>query len=165
MLFIESRATDFNVEESLRTPLLEALQERGFVPAIRASRLSFFEQSLASAERVREFEQTIAERSASEGDAPYVRGDVFFFDDHAQYIIFGDDQDGGAGLRAGVIYDAETSEPAQRLDDFCRNVREILEVAARNAGAKGAQDDSNEASAARIEWHPREGLSREGFKS
>lgn len=165
MLFIESRTADFNVEESLRTPLLEALQERGLVPAIRASRLNFFEQSLAGAERVREFEQTIAERSASEGDAPYVRGDLFFFDDHAHYIIFGEDPNGGAGLRAGVVYDAETSEPTQRLDDFCGNVREILEAAARNAGASGAQDDSDGASALRIEWRPSEGHAREVFKN
>ncbi|HYH84656.1 MAG TPA: hypothetical protein VEX60_04185, partial [Pyrinomonadaceae bacterium] len=128
-------------------------------------RLNFFEQSLAGTERVREFERAIAERSASEGDAPYVRGDVFFSEDHAHYLIFGDGLDGGAGLRAGIVYDAGTSEPEQGLDDFCRIVREILEAAARNAGATGAQDDPNGASAARIEWRPREGHAREVFKS
>ena len=78
MLFIESRTTDFKVEESLRTPLLEALQERGLVPAIRASRLNFFEQSLAGDERVREFEQAIAERSALEGDARHLKARVLY---------------------------------------------------------------------------------------
>ena len=168
MLFIESRIADLNVEEYLRTPLLEALQDRGIVAAIRASRLHFFEQSLASAERVREFEQTVAERSNTEADASYVRGDVFFFDDCAHYIIFGDGLDDGAGLCAGIIYDADTSEPSQRLDDFCRNVREILETVARNAEAPSGQDDANGASGtgkARIEWRPRDGGAREVFKS
>ncbi|MBC7932550.1 MAG: hypothetical protein H7Z38_18480, partial [Rubrivivax sp.] len=169
MLFIESRITDWSVVASLRTPLLEALQERGFVPAIRASRLNFFEQSLAGAERVREFEQIIADRSDSEGDAHYVRGDVFFLDDCAHYIIFGDELGGGAALRAGIVYDGGTSEPTQRLDDFCRNLREILEAAARNAGAtSGLEDGPNGAGGAegvRIEWRPREGQAREVFES
>ena len=48
MLFIESRVADLNVEKSLRTPLLEALQERGLVPLIRSSRLHFFEDSASA---------------------------------------------------------------------------------------------------------------------
>ena len=109
MLFIESRIADLNVEKSLRTPLLEAMQERGLVPLIRSSRLHFFEQALMSAERVKELEQAVAEWSDAEGDEPYVRGDVFCFDDFAHFIIFGEDGDGGTGLRAGIIYDAATA--------------------------------------------------------
>lgn len=165
MLFIETRIADRSVEESMRTPLLEALQERGIVAAIRASRLHFFEQSLAGAERVREFEQTVADRSDSEGDAPYVCGDVFFSDDYAHYIIFGDGLDGGEGLRAGIVYDAETDEPERKLDDFCRSVQEILETAARDTGATGGQDGSNGASAGRVEWRPHDGGAREVFES
>jgi hypothetical protein len=170
MLFTESRIADISVEESLRTPLLEALQERGIVAAIRASRLHFFEQSLAGAERVREFEQTVADRADNEGDAPYVRGDLFFFDDHAHYIIFADGLDGGAGLRAGIVYDAATDEPSRKLDAFCSSVQEILETAARNAGATGEQGGSNGEGAVgenarHVEWRPRDGHAREVFKS
>src|SRR2546423_157322 len=135
MLFIESRIADLNVEKSLRTPLLEALQERGLVPLIRSSRLHFFEQALMSAERVKDLEQAVAEWSDMEGDEPYVRGDVFCFEDIAHFVIFGEDGDGGAGLRAGIVYDAETVEPAGKLEAFCRNLQDALEAAARESGA------------------------------
>src|ERR1051326_9497788 len=88
MLFIESKDADVGVEKNLRTPLLEALQERGHVPLIRASRLHFFEQSLAGDEHVKELEQVVAERSDMEGE-PYVRGDLFCSEDHAHFLIFG----------------------------------------------------------------------------
>src|SRR2546423_14831694 len=135
MLFIESRVADLNVEKSLRTPLLEALQERGLVPLIRSSRLHFFEQALMSAERVKDLEQALAERSDAEGDEPYVRGDVFCFDDFAHFIIFGEDGDGGTGLRAGIIYDAETVEPPSKPEAICRDVRDALDSATRESGA------------------------------
>ena len=135
MLFIESRIADLNVEKSLRTPLLEALQERGLVPLIRSSRLHFFEQALMSAERVKDLEQALAVWSDAEGDEPYVRGDVFCFEDFAHFVIFGEDGDGATGLRAGIIYDAETVEPAGKLEAFCRNVQDALESAARESRA------------------------------
>jgi len=135
MLFIESRIADLNVEKSLRTPLLEALQERGLVPLIRSSRLHFFEQALMSAERVKDLEQAIAVWSDTEDDEPYVRGDVFCFEDFAHFVIFGEDGDGGTGLRAGIIYDAETVEPASKLEAFCRNVQDALDSATRESGA------------------------------
>jgi hypothetical protein len=164
MLFIESRIADINVEKSLRTPLLEALQERGLVPLIRAARLHFFEQALAGAERVGEFEQTMADWSDDVGDTPYVRGDVFFFDDFAHYIIFGEDLDGGAGLRAGIVYDAETSDPERKLEAFCRNVQEALETIRRNARATSKEEGSNSFDAARIEWRERDGQARVSLK-
>src|SRR2546423_2398031 len=147
MLFIESRIADLNVEKSLRTPLLEALQERGLVPLIRSSRLHFFEQALMSAERVKELEQAVAEWSDREGDEPYVRGDVFCFDDIAHFVIFGEDGDGGAGLRAGIVYDAETVEPAGKLEAFCRNVQDALESAARESGANADANMNADANA------------------
>src|SRR5205085_1849158 len=131
----ESRIADLNVEKSLRTPLLEALQERGLVPLIRSSRLHFFEQALMSEERVKDLEQAIAQWSDAEGDEPYVRGDVFCFEDFAHFVIFGEDGDGGTGLRAGIIYDAETVEPAGKLEAFCRNVQDALDSATRESGA------------------------------
>src|SRR5947209_1334010 len=135
MLFIESRIADLCVEKSLRTPLLEALQERDLVPLIRSSRLHFFEQALMNAERVKELEQTVTEWSNAEGDEPYVRGDIFCFEDFAHFVIFGDGDDGGTGLRAGIIYDAETVEPVAKLEAFCRKVQDALDSAARESGA------------------------------
>ena len=148
MLFIESKVADVNVEKSLRTHVLEALRERGLVPLIRAARLHFFEQALTGAERVREMEQALAAWTDAEGDAPYVRGDVFCFEDYAHFLIFGEADAGGA-LRAGVVYDAETADPSGRLEAFCRNVQEALESAARSMNAESATRSASAESAAR----------------
>jgi hypothetical protein len=160
MLFVESRTADLSVERRLRTPMLEALQERGLVPLIRASRLHFFEQAASGAERGRELERLLEARAEDGGAEPYVRGDVFLFEDFAHYLVFGDGYGGGAGLRAGIVYDAGTDEPASKLEAFCRNVSEVFEEAARASAGEGARgvDDENEAAAAvRLVWRAREG--------
>jgi hypothetical protein len=149
MLFVESRTADLHVEKELRTQLLEALRRRGFAPLIRSARLHFFEQAAGGEEHARELERALDERAAAEGEAPYVRGDIFSFEDFVHYLIFGDGFGGGAGLRAGVVYDAETVAPAERLEAFCSKVREAFEEVAGSAGGAEA--------APRIEWHAREG--------
>lgn len=159
MLLIESTSAELKVEKSLRTPALEALQERGLVPLIRAARLHFFEQALAGAERVRELEQAVAVWTDDEGDAPYVSGDVFCSEDYAHFVIFGDADAGGA-LRAGIIYDAETADPAGKLEAFCRNVQEALESAVRRAPAGANVPDFQN-----VRWRPREGRTAEAFRS
>ncbi|PYS85126.1 MAG: hypothetical protein DMF67_02400 [Acidobacteria bacterium] len=165
MLFIESKTAELSVEKSLRAHVLEALQERGLVPVIRASRLYFFEQALSGAEGVRELEQSVAEWSDREGDVPYVSGDVFCFDDCAHFLIFGGDADAGRGLlRAGVIYDAETGDPAGRLEAFCRNVQEALESAARSARGPRAQTGANGLDSMNVAWRPRESRVPEVFR-
>ncbi|HEX8292101.1 MAG TPA: hypothetical protein VF570_10120 [Pyrinomonadaceae bacterium] len=151
MLFVESRTADLNVEKRLRTPVLEALQKRGHTPLIRSARLHFFEQAAPGAEHARELERALEERAAAEGEEPYVRGDIFCFDDFVHYLIFGDAFGGGTGLRAGVVYDAETVAPAERLEAFCRNVGEAYEEAARSATEAGSE------TARRFEWQAREG--------
>jgi hypothetical protein len=161
MLFIESRIADHIVEKSLRTPLLGALQERGFVPLIRSSRLNFFEQALTDADRVKDLERAVAERSDAEGGDPYVRGDVFCFDDYAHFIIFGEEGDSGPALRAGIIYDAETFDHAGKLEAFCRKAQDALEAASREAG--GLNGTGGEVSA-RIEWRTRGAQTQELFK-
>lgn len=155
MLFIESRDAGIGVEKSLRTPMLEALQERGHVPLIRSARLHFFEQALAGDEHSKELEQLVAERSDMEGE-PYVRGDMFCTDDHAHFIIFGGD--GATTLRAGIVYDSETAEPQARLEAFCRNVQEALDAASRESGASS---DAGVAQSSRIEWRARTGQAKE----
>ncbi|HEX8146714.1 MAG TPA: hypothetical protein VF591_06015 [Pyrinomonadaceae bacterium] len=157
MLFVESRTADLNVERDLRTPVLEALRRRGFVPLIRSARLHFFEQAAAGPEHARELERALEERAAAEGEEPYVRGDVFCFEDFVHYLIFGDGV--GAGLRAGVVYDAETVAPAERLEAFCLSVGEAYDEAARApegsvGGAEAAQ---------RFEWQAREGQAHGAF--
>jgi hypothetical protein len=164
MLFVESREADRAVEKHLRTPLLEALQERGLVPLIRASRLHFFGQATPDAEHARDLEKAVAERANAEGEEPYVRGDVFCFDDFAHFIIFGDGFGSGAGLRAGIIYDAETADHAEKLEAFCRNVQDALEETVRETGEPGAQAGVDAAATARIEWRVREGQTPEVFK-
>lgn len=157
MLLIETRVAEQSVEKSLRTPLLEALQGRGLAPLIRSSRMHFYEQAAGDAARARELERAVGEWTDAEGVEPYVRGDVFCSDDFAHFLIFADESEGG-GLRAGIVYDAETSEPARRLEEFCRSVTEAYAEAARGGGAE------NGATAPRVEWRSREGRSQEGFK-
>jgi hypothetical protein len=173
MLFIESRIADAEIEKSLRTRALEALQERGLVPLIRAARLHFFEQALDGSERVSEMERAVAAWTDAEGLAPYVRGDVFCFDDYAHFIIFGGSDAGDGGLRAGVVYDAETADPAGKLEAFCRNVQEALESAARSASAesnsRSAGDESNAPGRqpqgfGHIQWRAREGQTTDIFE-
>lgn len=153
MLFVESRTADLSVEKHLRTPVLEVLRQRGFVPLIRSARMHFFEQAAAGPEHARELERALEERAAAEGEEPYVRGDLFCFDDFVHYLIFGDGFGGGAGLRAGVIYDGETVAPNERLEVFCLSVEEAYEEAAR---ASAGATDGPEA-ARRFVWQARAG--------
>lgn len=152
MLFVESRTADLNVEKQLRTPVLEALRQRGFVPLIRSARLHFFEQAAASPEHARELERALEERAAAEGEEPYVRGDLFCFEDFVHYLIFGDGFGGGAGLRTGIVYDSGTVAPKERLEVFCLSVEEAYEEAAR--ASEGSADGTE--AARRLEWQARE---------
>lgn len=148
MLFVESRTADLNVEKNLRTHVLEALRRRGLIPLIRSARLHFFEQAAAGPEHARELERALEERAAAEDEEPYVRGDVFCFEDFVHYLIFGDGF-GGSGLRAGIVYDAETVAPVERLETFCINVEEAYEEAAGSGtGPEAARP---------FEWRAREG--------
>lgn len=162
MLLIETRAAEQSVEKSLRTPLLEALQERGHVPLIRSARVSFFERASGDAAHAVELERAVADWTDAEGVEPYVRGDVFCSDDFAHFLVFADESEGG-GLRAGIVYDAETAEPARRLEEFCRSVTEAYEEAARGA-ENGAASAQNGANVPRVEWRRREGRSQAVFK-
>lgn len=159
MLFVESRTADLNVEKRLRTPVLEALRQRGFVPLIRSARLHFFEQAAAGPEHARELERALEERAATEGEEPYVHGDLFCFEDFVHYLIFGDGFGSGAGMRAGIVYDSETAIPNERLEAFCLSVEEAYEEATRasEAAADGPQ------AARRFEWRAREGQTPGAF--
>ncbi|HVF57004.1 MAG TPA: hypothetical protein VM934_12695 [Pyrinomonadaceae bacterium] len=127
MLFIESRIADAAIDAPARIALLDALQDRGLVALIRSARLYCFEQALSgTAARAGELERIVSAWADKDGDAALVRGDIFCSDDFAHFLIFGD-ADEASPLRAGIIYGADTIEPAQKLEAFCRSVREALE--------------------------------------
>ncbi|HJQ30614.1 MAG TPA: hypothetical protein VJ866_00465 [Pyrinomonadaceae bacterium] len=149
MLFVETRTADLNVERRLRTPLLEALRGRGFVPLIRSARRHFFEQAAQGSEAARELERAVEERAETEGEEPYVHGDLFCFEDFANFLVF------GAGLRAGVVYSPETAEPSAKLEAFCRSVEEAFGAAKRESDADSAgvhAADEEQDGEARFEW-------------
>jgi hypothetical protein len=134
MLFIESKSLDYTVDGRTRTSLLESLQEQGFVPLIRSARLHLYETALAGAENALALESALSARAEAETEAPYVRGDLFCVEDYAHFLLFGDEP--GEGVRAGVVYESGTADPLEKLDAFCRSVRESLDVS-RGAGAQG----------------------------
>ncbi|MDQ1556980.1 MAG: hypothetical protein QOD32_40 [Pyrinomonadaceae bacterium] len=140
MLFIESKSLDYAVDGRTRTSLLESLQEQGFVPLIRSARLHLYETALAGAEHARALEGALATRADAEAEAPYVRGDLFCVEDYAHFLLFGDEP--GEGVRAGIVYESGTADPLEKLDAFCRSVRESLGAArlSSNSGGLGAAD-------------------------
>ena len=150
MLFIESRISDRKVDAEARLLLLEKLQDKGLVPLIRSARLHCFELALMGPDRVPEMERAVATATKVEEDAPYVRGDIFCFEDIALFLIFGDEERDVAGMRAGVVYEADTTAPLLSLDSFCRNVRDALDAAVSRS-----EGSSLETSAEEINWRRR----------
>ncbi len=144
MLFVESRTAESIVDSSLRLALLERLQERGLVPLIRSIRLHCYESALLGAERAAEMEQALAAQTSTEEDAPYVRGDIFCFEDFVLFLIFDDEEGARQGTRAGIVYEAEMTDARKELDAFCRNVSEALTAVGDSRAAGGALET--------IEW-------------
>jgi len=138
MLLVATKTLDHFVEPQMRTVLLEKLQEKGLVPLIRSARLHAYEQALLGAERARELERSLNTQSEPEGEAAYVRGDLFCFEDFVHFLIFEQERAEAAPLRAGIIYEANTGEPQQKLDVFCRNIYESLETARGFSNLKAA---------------------------
>lgn len=146
MLFFTSRASELSVDGATRLHLLDRLQDRGFPPLIRATRLTAFEQALQGAERAKEMERAIAAWTETEENSLYVRGDLFSIEDHFFYLIFGGAEDDLAGMRAGIIYGRETLEPERKLDAFCRRVSEALDAIRSSSGTR------EEAAQSMTEW-------------
>jgi len=159
MLFIESKVSDEHLDGRARLLLLEKLQEKGLMPLIRSARLHCFELALTGPERVAEMEQAIAAQTPVEMDSPYVRGDVFCFEDFVLFLIFGDEERDVSGMRAGIIYEAETQAPERSLDSFCRNVRDALEATRRSTG----EMERSAAATADISWRSREPMAVKGL--
>jgi hypothetical protein len=150
MLFIESKTLKQSVDSAARMALLEKLQEKGLTPLIRSTRISCYEQALMGPDRAGEMERAVAAWTETEDDRLYIRGDVFCFEDFVLFLIFGNDEDEIAGIRAGIVYGAEMLEPTKKLDAFCRNVSDSLEATRSSSSA-----DNNGASG-EAEWQSRE---------
>ncbi len=50
----------------------------------------------------------------------------FSFDDYILFLVFEDDDDSSAFIRAGIVYEANTPEPFRKLDSFCHDIRSLL---------------------------------------
>ncbi|HVG28638.1 MAG TPA: hypothetical protein VM864_02860 [Pyrinomonadaceae bacterium] len=156
MLFVESRVLDRHVDGATRTAVLEKLEDRGLTPLVRTARLNLFDLALLKSDRARQLESAVASRMEAEGDAPYVRGDLFCFRDYAHFLVFGDADGGASGVRVGIIYETETTDPAQKLEEFCQNVADSLRLARGGAGVEGTNGSGDE-------WRERDSNVPESF--
>lgn len=125
MLFLETKALNHAAGANARTKLLAQLQEQGLTPLIRTTRLRFFEDVLLSPDRIADLEKSLASYDESTIEGPFVRGELFSFDDYVLFLLFDDDA-AGELVRAGIVYDPQTSEPFRKLDSFCEQVRNLL---------------------------------------
>src|SRR5215210_9139821 len=99
MLFLESKALHHPVDVNGRIKLLQELQERDIVPLIRSHRLRCFEDVLLGVDHVQEMETALASCKESTSEEPFVRGDLFCFQDYILFLVFED------GVRAGIVYE------------------------------------------------------------
>ena len=123
MLFLESKLLNHAIDATGRLVLLQQLAEQDLAPLIRMHRLRFFEDVLLSHDNVNEMETALASSTESTLGEPFVRGDLFCFQDYILFLVFEDDDD---AVRAGIVYEAHTSEPFRKLDSFCQEVRNLL---------------------------------------
>lgn len=126
MLFLETKALNHTVDDDSRIRLLQELQDEGLTPLIRSTRLRFFEDVLLSVDRISELESALSS-SQSTTDEPFVRGDLFSFDDHLLFLVF-DDDSADHVVRAGIVYEPHTPEPFRKLDSFCDDIRNLLRL-------------------------------------
>src|SRR3954470_17682955 len=118
MLFLESKTLNRAVETAARTHMLQALHAGNVVPLIRSTRIRALEDVLLGMDHVSEMETALANSNESTTGEPYIRGDLFCFDDYILFLVFEDDD----STRAGIVYEANTTEPFRKLDSFCQDV-------------------------------------------
>jgi hypothetical protein len=121
MLFLESIYLNFSVDVSGRAQLLQQLSDRNFVPLIRSARQQCYATLLPGSDRLLSFETTLTASIESDTNEPFFKGDIFSFEDYVHFLIFEDKQ-----IRAGIVFEANTSEPFRKLDLFAKTVRDIL---------------------------------------
>ncbi len=163
MLYVESRISNGRVEAAERLELMNRLQAKGLVPLIRSTRLSCYDTALLGSERAADMEGIVSAWTNAEGDAPYIVGDVFCLEDFALFLIFNDAANDEAGMRAGIIYEAEMQEPERKLEAFCRNVSTALQWKPSASTDDDAEVVGQEA--AIVEWHLRVSPSEENTQA
>src|SRR5690349_17019018 len=126
MLFLETKTLNHQVDVEARTKLLQELQQHGFAPLIRTTRLRFFEDALLRADHVTELESALASYNDSTIDEPFVRGELFSFPDYILFLVFDRDQAAADHVRVGIVFEPRTAEPFRKLDSFCEQVRNLL---------------------------------------
>src|SRR5574338_1290414 len=122
MIFLESKTLNRTVDTAGRTRLLQGLQELNLVPLIRSTRLRTFADVLLGVDHVADMETVLANSTESTIGEPFVRGDLFCFQDYILFLVF----EGDDSIRAGIVYEARTAEPFRKLDLFCHDVRNVL---------------------------------------
>jgi hypothetical protein len=122
MLLLASRILEHELNDDGRLGLLEKLQERNFIPLIRSARLNCYEQALSDINQAIEMERLVASSINSEQQNTYIQGDLFCFVDHIFFLMFEDLQYGSRTMRAGVIYEPQTTEPLRKLNTFCQTI-------------------------------------------
>jgi hypothetical protein len=122
--------------------VLEGLREKNLIPAIRSARLNLFEHVFSGAERIDELESAVSESTESEEHERYLPGDLFCLSDHVFFIVFDENKREAPEVRAGIVYEARTSEPHRKLDSFCREVREsiLLQKQSETGEAPGTEE-------------------------
>ena len=126
MLFLESKTLNHSLDTAKRLALLQELQERNLVPVIRSQRLRSFREVLFDVDRISEMETALAASTESTTGEPYIRGDLFSFEDYILFLVFDDDDESNSFIRAGIVYEANTTEPFRKLDSFCQDIRSLL---------------------------------------
>ncbi len=177
MLFIESRILDKSVDGATRRLLLERLLlEKGRLPLIRSMRLYCYEAALKSEDAQKEandsakspqpkdLERLLAAQSETESDIPYIHGDLFCLDDYVFFLIFGEEGEGATeGLRAGIVYAGDTTEPLRKLDLFCNDVRDLLLLLLASAQS-GVAREAHKIAEDLPQWQRGAPVVPEGFK-
>lgn len=158
MLFLASRTLEHEADEETRLLLPGKLQDENLIPLIRAARLECYKQALLSPEQVLEMERAISVSTRRENNTAYVRGDIFCLDDHVFFLVFGDRESTSKGIRAGIIYEPQTTQPLRKLDSFCQQVSRYLTAEGSDSRA------SEEAGVQSLEqWRPWQPGARRGF--
>jgi len=136
MLFLDSKTLNHPLNTAARFVLLQELQDRSQVPLIRSQRLRSLEHVLGGVNHISEMETALAASTESTTGEPYVRGDLFSFDDYILFLVFEDEDDSNSPIRAGIVYEANTPEPFRKLDSFCQDIRSFLiSGSQQNAGS------------------------------
>jgi hypothetical protein len=166
MLFVQSNNLSLYLDEGARLRLLDALRERGLAPLIRAARRRGYELLLPATEdasliaaAVAAFERECAALRAAANEtashpatgdtAPYTPGEIFCASDAVLYLTFGASE--AEGVTTGIVYSVDTTEPLNKLDRFCRDVREALiktEIKKGGTTNGGSSSSSGEEAAA-----------------